>query len=169
MVEYDYVECTASAVEALALFQSLDTQYRPRDGQHAINNGVKFIHGEQREVGSWVACWGIGFTYGDKFALEALSTVGETFGNSLSVRQGCNFLIQKQKKDGGLQSVVERVYSEAEDSHTVHTAWALLALMHAKYPKTDHLKRGIRLIMDRQQENGQLLQEEAAGCGILTW
>ena len=173
MVEYDYVECTGSAIEALTLFHSLDGQYRSKDVQQAIDRGTKFIRKEQCEDGSWVACWGIGFTYGAKFALEALSTVGETFDNSLSVRRGCNFLIRRQKKNGGwgetIQSVFDRVYSEAEDSHTVHTAWALLALMHAKYPEKEPIKRGIRLIMDRQQENGQWLQEEAAGCGILTW
>jgi lanosterol synthase len=172
MVEYDYIECTGSAIEALALFQLLDNQYRTREVQQAIDRGIKFIHTEQRKDGSWVACWGIGFTYSAKFAMEALSAVGETFDNNMSVRRGCDFLIGKQKKDGGwgetIQSVFDRVYSDAEDSHTVHTAWALLALMHAKYPEKEPIKRGIRLIMDRQQKNGQWLQEEAAGCGILT-
>jgi lanosterol synthase len=35
--------------------------------------------------------------------------------------------------------------------------------MKADYPHTEHIKKGIKLIMDRQQPNGEWLQEAIEG------
>jgi lanosterol synthase len=35
------------------------------------------------------------------FALESLSLVGETYETSESARRACDFLVSKQRKDGG--------------------------------------------------------------------
>jgi lanosterol synthase len=43
------------------------------------------------------------------------------------------------------------------------TAWALIGLMNANYPNVEHLKRGVKLIMERQQPNGEWLQEAIEG------
>ena len=67
------------------------------------------------------------------------------------------------------QSTVTRIYSQAEESHTVQTAWSCIALMCAAYPHQEPIKRGIRLIMSRQKPNGEWPQERAVGCGIMTW
>ena len=45
--------------------------------------------------------WGICFTYGCRFALDALSAVGEVYVNSERVKNACGFLISKQRVDGG--------------------------------------------------------------------
>jgi lanosterol synthase len=63
-------------------------------------------------------------------------------------------------------------YTEHQDgSQVVQTAWALIALMKAEYPHVEPLKKGIALLMDRQQSNGEWLQESIEGvfnksCGI---
>lgn len=38
-----------------------------------------------------------------------------------------------------------------------------MALMEAKYPHEEPIRRGIELIMERQQENGEWLQENIEG------
>lgn len=43
------------------------------------------------------------------------------------------------------------------------TAWALIGLIKAKYPNIEPIKMGIELIMDRQQPNGEWLQEAIEG------
>jgi lanosterol synthase len=48
-------------------------------------------------------------------------------------------------------------------SLVVQTSWALIALMQAKYPDKAVIQRGIKLIMDRQQPNGEWLQEGIEG------
>jgi squalene cyclase len=35
------------------------------------------------------------------FALESLSLAGETYENSKAVRKACDFLVSKQRSDGG--------------------------------------------------------------------
>lgn len=48
-------------------------------------------------------------------------------------------------------------------SLVVQTAWALVGLIEADYPHVEPLRKGIQLIMDRQQENGEWLQEAIEG------
>lgn len=43
------------------------------------------------------------------------------------------------------------------------TAWALIGLMKAKYPDVEPIKKGIKLLMERQQPNGEWLQEAIEG------
>mgnify|MGYP000846030992 CR=1 FL=1 len=43
------------------------------------------------------------------------------------------------------------------------TAWALIGLMEAEFPEPEPIKKGIKLIMDRQQENGEWKQEAIEG------
>lgn len=45
----------------------------------------------------------------------------------------------------------------------VMTAWALIGLMKAEYPDKEPIKKGIKLIMERQQPNGEWLQEAIEG------
>lgn len=48
-------------------------------------------------------------------------------------------------------------------SLVVQTAWALIGLFEAEYPDVEPLKKGIQFIMDRQQPNGEWLQEAIEG------
>lgn len=45
----------------------------------------------------------------------------------------------------------------------VNTAWACISLMNAKYPDKEPIKRGIELIMARQQPQGDWKQEQIEG------
>ena len=45
--------------------------------------------------------WGICFTYGTWFAIEGLSAVGQSYGNSTRIRKACKFLLSKQLCNGG--------------------------------------------------------------------
>ena len=48
-------------------------------------------------------------------------------------------------------------------SLVVTTSWALLGLLNAGYTNLRPLKKGIKLIMDRQQPNGEWPQEAIEG------
>ncbi len=45
----------------------------------------------------------------------------------------------------------------------VHTSWAVLALMAAQYTDQGTIRKGIKLIMSRQQGNGEWKQEGIEG------
>ncbi|KAL4931707.1 terpenoid cyclases/protein prenyltransferase alpha-alpha toroid [Aspergillus undulatus] len=151
MVEYDYTECTSSCITALALYRQQNPAYRPSAVSAVINRGVH-----------WMASWGI----------ASLAFVGLDYKNNDAVRRGCDFIVQQQQADGGwgetMQSIIKDKYIQAESSHTVQTAWACLALMHAGYPDAAPIQKGIQLMMRRQRANGEWPQEKAVGCGIVT-
>lgn len=167
MVTYDYVECTTAVVSALASFSEFYPDYRKEEVQTARTRGLEFIKSSQKPYGGWHGAWGVCFTYAGMFALESLALAGETYSNSEPSRKGCTFLVSKQRDDGGwgesYLSFQKEEYIDHEDAQVVQTAWACLGLMHAEYPDRTPVKRGLKLIMSRQQSKGHWLPEQYEG------
>ncbi|KKK12356.1 hypothetical protein P175DRAFT_0459005 [Aspergillus ochraceoroseus IBT 24754] len=167
MIGYDYPECTTASVTALSLFSKYYPHYRTDEIKAAKAKAVKYIKRVQRPDGSWYGSWGICFTYAAMFALESLASIGETYETSENSRRGCDFLLSKQKEDGGwgesyLSSETHQ-YVQHEQSQVCQTAWASLALMEAGYPHKEPLEKAMKLMMSRQQPNGEWLQEAIEG------
>jgi lanosterol synthase len=101
MIEYDYPECTTAVVTALSLFTKHYPDYRSEDIKAFKERAVTYIRRAQHPDGSWYGSWGICFTYASMFALESLASVGEYYENSEYSRKGCEFLLSKQRADGG--------------------------------------------------------------------
>ena len=101
MIEYDYPECTTAVVTALSLFRKHWPDYRPNEIANFIHGCLGYIKTTQRTDGSWYGSWGICFTYASMFALESLASIGETYENSGYAKRGCDFLVSKQRPDGG--------------------------------------------------------------------
>ncbi|KAG7124755.1 Lanosterol synthase like protein [Verticillium longisporum] len=83
-------------------------------------------------------------------------------------RKGCDFLVGKQRFDGGWSESYKacetmKWVEHQSGSLVVQTAWAALALMEAEYPDVGPIKRAIRFIMSRQQTNGEWLAESIEG------
>lgn len=83
------------------------------------------------------------------------------------LRAGCNWLVTNQLDDGGwgenFESCEAKEYIPADQSQTVNTAWALLALMAVRYPDIAVLEKGVKLLMNRQLPNGDFPQENIMG------
>ena len=173
MIGYDYPECTTATVTALSLFSKFYPDYRAEEIKAAKDKAVAYIRRVQRPDGSWYGSWGICFTYAAMFALESLASIGETYSTSQDSRRGCEFLLSKQREDGGwgesYLSSERKVYVQHEHSQVVQTAWACLALMEASYPQKEPLEKGMKLIMSRQQLNGEWLQEAIEGVFNQSW
>ncbi len=101
MVEYDYPECTTAVVTALSLFRKHWPEYRKADIATFLDRAVRWIKIAQKPHGGWYGSWGICFTYASMFALESLASVGEIYSTSGPSKRGCEFLISKQRHDGG--------------------------------------------------------------------
>ena len=166
MVEYDYPECSTAVVTALRLFSKHDPEYRRSDISKALDGALRYIRNAQRADGSWYGSWGICFTYAGMFALEALASVRESYDNSPRVRKACEFLLSKQRDDGGwgesYKSCETGVYVQRE-SQVVMTSWAIIGLMAAGFPDRVVIEKGVQLIMGRQRQNGEWLQEGIEG------
>jgi lanosterol synthase len=173
MISYDHVECTTASITAMSLFSKFYPDYRTDEIRRAQSKAVQYIKRVQRKDGSWYGSWGICFTYAAMFALESLSSIGEAYSTSEYSRKGCEFLLSKQKEDGGwgesYLSSAQHVYVQHEMSQVVQTAWAALALMEADYPHKEPLLKAMKLLMSRQQNNGEWLQEAIEGVFNQSW
>ncbi|KAL1710959.1 terpenoid cyclases/protein prenyltransferase alpha-alpha toroid [Schizophyllum commune] len=167
MVEYCYPECTTSVVTALSHFRKLYPDYRAQEIDRTIRDAIKYIHNAQTPEGGWIGSWGICFTYAAMFATESLSLVGETYETSPYARKACDFLLSHQREDGGwgesYKSCEQSRWVEHEQTQSVQTCWAAMALMHAKYPHPEPIERAARLVMSRQNPDGSWPQEAIEG------
>ncbi|MCB0510682.1 MAG: hypothetical protein KDC82_07935, partial [Bacteroidetes bacterium] len=167
MVDYSYTECSSSSIQGLYYFHKEYPDYKAEEIKHALANGIKFIKNNQGLDGSWYGSWGVCYTYGAWFGLEALACGEEFYHNSESARKACDYLISKQRTDGSwgesFESCVRMEYVQHEKGQIINTAWALLGLLQAKYPNVENIEKGIQFLLGRQEENGDFPQEGISG------
>ena len=149
MVEYSYPECTSSVIMSLTLFRRYFPDYRAAEIELTISRAAAYLVASQQSDGSWYGSWGICYTYGTFFALEGLEMVGQNYQTSSNVRRACDWLVSKQKADGGwgehLSSCELRQYVQHEKSQLAMTAWAVLALIAARYPHQTNVVHGLEV------------------------
>ncbi|KAN0113930.1 Terpenoid cyclases/protein prenyltransferase alpha-alpha toroid [Russula decolorans] len=167
MIEYEYPECTTSVLAPLFIFRKHYPHYRAEEIDKTTARGVKFLHTIQQPEGGWPGYWGICFTYATMFALQSLCLAGETYETSDSVRRACDYLVSKQRADGGwgesYKSCEACVWVEHENTQVVQTSWAAMALMYGKYPYAGPIAKAVKLVMSRQLPDGSWAQEAIEG------
>ncbi|XP_077304291.1 lanosterol synthase [Lithobates pipiens] len=168
MIDYTYVECTSAAMQALKHYQAWDPDYQTHEIRETLQRGLDYCRSVQREDGSWEGSWGVCFTYGIWFGLEAFACMGYKFSDDCpEIRKACDFLLSHQMKDGGwgedFESCEERRYVQSANSQIHNTCWALMGLMAVGFPDVGVLERGIKLLLEKQLSNGDWPQENISG------
>ena len=173
IIDYCYVECSSACITALKAFLDAHSEHRKGEIATSLSRGIKYIKSIQRDDGSWYGSWGVCFTYGVWFGLEALAVVGEDAvapGDS-PARRACEFLLSKQRADGGwgesYLSCQDKVYTQLEGdvSHVVNTGWALLGLIAAGWHKVDRkpLDAAARFLISMQEKSGDWPMQHISG------
>lgn len=169
IVDYPYVECTSSLIQALTLFYKSHPGYRSEEIEGCIKKGALFIEKQQRNDGSWYGTWGVCFTYASFFATKGLVAAGRTYENSVTIRKACNFLLTKQLSSGGwgenYLSCQTEDYIDSGSPHVVNTAWAMLALLYAGQVQRDPtpLFHATKELINLQTDTGEFPQQETVG------
>ncbi|KAJ8448504.1 hypothetical protein Cgig2_012148 [Carnegiea gigantea] len=133
-------DCTAEALKASLLLSKMSPGLvGEKIEAERLYNAVDVILSLQAiKYGNWGIC----FTYGTFFAMDALVACGRSYRNSRPLRKACEFLLSKQLPDGGwgesYLSCTNKAYTniDGNKSNVVNTAWALLALVKAGQVRT---------------------------------
>ena len=166
MVDYSYVECTSTCIQALVRARRRFPGRFNREMEKAIHRGIRFIRKKQRVDGSWEGSWGVCFTYGTWFGIWGLIAAGFP-QNAPEIRRACGFILHHQNPDGGWGeshlSCSEGRYVRHLESQTVNTAWALLTLARAGLAHTEATRRAALFLINRQQKDGDWPPESMTG------
>src|SRR5262249_37502187 len=132
MTEGSYLECTGSALAALAHFRAAYPYLLRARLDAAVIRAIRFLRRSQRPDGSFAGFWGINFTYAAFHVVKGLRAAGVPPTDPALVRAAA-WLTAKQRPDGGwgehYQSCLQQRYVEHPQSQVVMTSWALLALL----------------------------------------
>ncbi|XP_006876187.1 PREDICTED: lanosterol synthase [Chrysochloris asiatica] len=170
MIDYTYVECTSAVMQALKHFYKHFPDHRAGEVRETLEQGLEFCRRKQRADGSWEGSWGVCFTYGMWFGLEAFACMGQIYKDGtacVEVTRACDFLLSRQMEDGGwgedFESCEQRRYVQSAQSQVHCTCWALLGLMAVRHPRVEAIEKGIQCLLRKQLSNGDWLQENISG------
>ena len=165
MTEHSYVECTASAIEALATVRLVYPQLFASSAATALDRAISFLRRNQLPDGSFPAAWGIHFTYSIFHVVKALCAAGIAKQDP-TIMRAVDWLKSVQRADGGwgehYSTSLTGAYVPHERPQAVMTSWALLALAEAD-PSSDALARGQARLESLQAEDGSWPRDAVNG------
>jgi len=162
MIDPSTPDLAARAIEALGAWGY-------RTGQDCVDRAVTYLRSSQEADGSWLGRWGVNYIYGTWQVLAGLSAVGVPTDDPAMVA-GAEWLLAYQQPSGG--------WGESADSYAdpklrgqglttaSQTAWALLGLMAAGMQSHPAVARGIRYLLESQQDDGTWDEPEFTGTGF---
>ncbi len=150
MIDPPTVDITGRILEMLASYG-----YTRRDKR--VEAAVQFILKEQCLDGSWFGRWGVNYLYGTFLVLRGLEAVG-VWSHEPAILQATEWIRMMQNSDGGWGETCGTYDDDLQKgigpSTPSQTAWALLGLLAGGDVRSDSVAKGVRWLIDYQQEDG---------------
>jgi len=158
-------DVTAHVIEALSLLGDADSP--------AVRRGLNYLRREQLPDGSWFGRWGVNYVYGTGGVLPAFRAAGRDMSRGRFRRAGA-WMTDHQNADGGwgetCQSYVDASLAGRGESAASQTAWGLLGLLAVDGAggngAAGAIERGVRWLVERQEEDGQWEEPQFTGTGF---
>jgi squalene-hopene/tetraprenyl-beta-curcumene cyclase len=141
-----------------------------REKDLRLSRGIDFLLRKQMPEGSWYGRWGMNYIYGTWSALCAFNAAGMPH-HAPETRRAVHWLLSIQNADGGWgedASSYRLDYSDHESAPSTpsQTSWALLGLMTAGETLNPAVQRGIRYLLQAQNEDGFWDEERFTATGF---
>jgi len=158
-------DVTAHVIEALSLLGDANSR--------EVRRGLNYLRREQRPDGSWFGRWGVNYVYGTGGALPAFRAARRDMSKGRFQRAAA-WLSAHQNTDGGWgetpASYDDPALTGIGDSTASQTAWGLLGLLSLDGTADDSastaVDRGVRWLVDQQEEDGQWNEPQFTGTGF---
>ncbi len=159
MLDPPTVDITGRILEMLATYG-----YTREDKR--VERAIQFILREQEPDGSWFGRWGVNYLYGTFLVLRGLEAMG-MWNHEPQIQQAAEWIRSVQNADGGwgesCASYDDPVLRGVGVSTPSQTAWAILGLLAAGDTRSDSVAKGVRWLLERQQQDGSW--DESTGEG----
>ena len=123
----------------------------------AARRGIEFLKRTQHPSGAWYGRWGVNYIYGTWSVLRGLRAIGEDLSQGY-VQGALRWVEAIQNPDGGWgeswESYEDPSLAGRGPSTPSQTAWALLGLFAGGRTSGDTVERGIRYLLQTQQDDG---------------
>ncbi|MFQ5963481.1 MAG: squalene--hopene cyclase [Candidatus Scalinduaceae bacterium] len=140
-----------------------DVSYSP------AKKALKFLKNEQEGDGSWFGRWGVNYVYGTWSVLSGLYSIKEDMSQEY-VKKAALWLKNVQNRDGGWGETIKSYWNpslKAIGKSTVsQTSWAVLGLLCTEERDSESVKKGIKYLLNNQNEDGTWDEEEFTGTGF---
>jgi len=137
-------------------------------GHDAVRRGVEYLLQSQEKDGSWYGRWGVDYIYGSFLAMRGLAASKSPDAVD-ALAKAARWLRAVQNSDGGWGescASYERDRFVPAASCPSQTAWALLGLFAAGDRTSEHVRRGIAFLLDRQRPDGTWSEDATTGTGF---
>ncbi len=130
---------------------------------------LAWLKRNQSPDGGWWGRWGVNYVYGTWSALMGVRAIGVDLTESW-VRRAVAWLKAHQNEDGGWGesplSDKDPAWRGRGPSTASQTAWAVMGLLAGEDGISEHAMRGLRWLVERQNESGAWDELESTGAGF---
>lgn len=139
-------------------------------GDHpAVIHAIEYLKSSQEADGSWFGRWGVNYTYGTSAVLCGLQAVGCNMSQTY-IMKAIDWLQNIQNRDGGwgesCDSYDHQKYTPLFYSTPSQTAWGLLGLLSCEKSSPESIERGIKFLLQTQNEQGGWDEPEWTATGF---